>query len=254
MYKNTGLRFRILEAPLVNKGFVKNEEKCNYELYLVEMLNQSNWFSLKYKNPFIWSSDQAHGECDAYSGEYGLDFKLIASTTELLARNVHSVQIAKEGEGIIRFYEKNPTEKPTTVTHVFFVVKNQDITGLEQLRSTKTRKYGVEKDVNDFLNLLEKKKNLMLFFCYRFYFKNNTPDNAVDIIKFYLQEWYKSSFEYRKKYCPDFDTFVITIFYDDFIIMKVNEIQLEVIDIVSANKCPTYMLLKNYYQDNLPDF
>lgn len=248
MYHNTGLRFELLAAPLVRKGFVKNEKKCNYELYLVEMLNHSEWFSSRHKQAFIWSESQSNGECDTYSGDYGLDFKLIASTTELLARSVHSIQVTKEENGMFVYSERKQKKKPTTVYHIFFALKDKTLCELEEYRNNKQKSFCMEKDIRDFLKNLETKKNLLLFFCYRFNFVNDIkPNNAVDIIRWYLQLWYKSSFEYRKKYSPNYDTFLVTVYYDDFILMRVTGNDLEVIDIIPTSECTTYKLLQDYH-------
>ena len=34
----------ILPATLINKNFVEGEPECNYELYLLELVNESMWF------------------------------------------------------------------------------------------------------------------------------------------------------------------------------------------------------------------
>lgn len=246
MYHNKGLAFRLLTPPVVNKGFVKNADNCNYEIYVTEILNQSKWFISRFHKPFLQSEDQSHGECDVYSGTYGLDYKLLASTTELLAHRVHSVQIAKTMDGMFRYYNKNPDEKPTTVTHVFYVVKNKSIDELEIYSASTTKQYGIEKDVKDFLRIMKTQKNLLLFFCFRFYFKGDMPDNALEIVRSFLQDCYQTSFMFRSKHCPEYDTYMITVLNNDFVLMQVKNNTLNIIDTVPKSKSPTFIELQNY--------
>lgn len=39
------LRLTLLPAELIVKNFVKGEEKCNYECYLLELVNKSSFFA-----------------------------------------------------------------------------------------------------------------------------------------------------------------------------------------------------------------
>lgn len=69
---------KMLEAPVTVRNYVKNDSLCNYEFYMVELLNHSKEMRKLHPQEFVWQGDQAHAECDAYSGDYGIDFKLIA--------------------------------------------------------------------------------------------------------------------------------------------------------------------------------
>ena len=79
------LMLRMLEAPVTVRNFVKNDPLCNYEFYMVELLNHSTEMRKLHPKEFVWQGDQAHAECDAYSGDYGIDFKLIASQSRMKA-------------------------------------------------------------------------------------------------------------------------------------------------------------------------
>ena len=41
------MRVDILHAVFINKNFIKDEENCNYEKYLLELVNKSIYFREK---------------------------------------------------------------------------------------------------------------------------------------------------------------------------------------------------------------
>ena len=41
------MKIDILHAVFINKNFIENEENCNYEKYLLELINQSAYFRKK---------------------------------------------------------------------------------------------------------------------------------------------------------------------------------------------------------------
>ena len=87
------LMLRMLEAPVTVRNFVKNDPLCNYEFYMVELLNHSTEMRKLHPKEFVWQGDQAHAECDAYSGDYGIDFKLIASQSRMKASSNFLINI-----------------------------------------------------------------------------------------------------------------------------------------------------------------
>ena len=93
---------------------------------------------------------------------------------------------------------------------------------------------------------MKTQKNLLLFFCYRFYFKNNTPDNAPEIVRSFLQDCYQTSFMFRSKHCPEYDTYMITVLNNDFVLMQVKNDTLSIVDTVPKSKSPTFIELQNY--------
>ena len=95
------LHYQLLEAPLIISKYVKDDDACNYDKYLIEMINKSIWFNNHFQYPFVSPQNENSGQCDAYSGEYGIDFKLVASETRLQARSIHSSRIEKLDDGVI---------------------------------------------------------------------------------------------------------------------------------------------------------
>ena len=94
------LMLRMLAAPVTVRNFVKNDPLCNYEFYMVELLNLSKEMRKLHPKEFVWQGDQAHAECDAYSGDYGIDFKLIASQSRMKATSNFSYQYTLLTDGV----------------------------------------------------------------------------------------------------------------------------------------------------------
>ena len=98
------LQEKMLDAPLIIKGFVDDEPECNYELYLTELINHSRLFMQKSKGEmFRWEEKQAHGECDAVSKNYSIDYKLFATRSSLQGLRETSGSITKIAGGGIAF-------------------------------------------------------------------------------------------------------------------------------------------------------
>ena len=73
-----------LPPELVIKNFIPDVEEDNYENYILEFLNASDWFMEKVGYiPFFHPVSEHFGECDCISGDYGIDLKLVLSNSEL---------------------------------------------------------------------------------------------------------------------------------------------------------------------------
>ena len=131
------LMLRMLAAPVTVRNFVKNDPLCNYEFYMVcnyefymvELLNLSKEMRKLHPKEFVWQGDQAHAECDAYSGDYGIDFKLIASQSRMKATSNFSYQYTLLTDGVTAIGESKANalhrEKEMTVTRLHALRKNK---------------------------------------------------------------------------------------------------------------------------------
>lgn len=238
---------QILPPETIIEGFVKNDDKCNYELYLVELLNSSKWFTDKYKERFIWCENQSHKECDTYSGEYGLDFKLIASKTRLQASNILSSQTVLLCDGVVMNCMCQAPGNEICATRLHAALRQLTYDDLERVSDTKYDHQCLEDDVQSFLKNIETHKNLMLFFPYKLYFDlEHKQENAIEIILEALNSDFKQSFIYRSMHAPNYDTFFVTLYDDNFFVMEVKDSTLHYLDTVPINKCDTFMHLLDY--------
>ena len=244
------LMLRQLDAPVTVKNFVRNDPKCNYEFYMVELLNNSPRMRALHPRQFLWHESQAHAECDAYSGDYGIDFKLIASQSSMKASSLLSPRYQIDEHGFIVGYEgksdKLNIENELTVTRMHAALRQSTLDDLERIRHGEGLQT-YEKDVRVFLEKLETKKNLLLFYPYEYRFSGNQrPADGVEILTAALQRSFVSAFCYRSRHLPQYDTFLTTMYYDDFVLLGIAENQLYLMDIVPGYQCPTFDHLRQY--------
>ena len=241
---------RMLGAPVTVRNFVKNDPLCNYEFYMVELLNLSKEMRELHPKEFVWQGDQAHSECDAYSGDYGIDFKLIASQSRMKASSNFSNQYTLIMHGVTIVQENKASalnrEKEITATVMHVALRQTSLDDLEKIRYS-TGLSQVENDIQVFLKKLETKKNLLLFYPYEFSYQGNIhPEGEIELLTSALQDDFVNAFRYRSKVLPDFDTFLTTVYYNDFVLFRIIDNQLELMDVVSGNDCPTFKHLRSY--------
>ena len=99
------IKFKLLPPATIIKNFVDGEPDCNYENYLLELLNKSSHFKDKGQSPFSKPLNENNGQCDAISKNYEIDFKLLSSSTRLQASHLFSPGISNYGDGIIGIHE-----------------------------------------------------------------------------------------------------------------------------------------------------
>ena len=244
------LMLRMLGAPVTVRNFVKNDPLCNYEFYMVELLNLSKEMRKLHPKEFVWQGDQAHSECDAYSGDYGIDFKLIASQSRMKASSNFSNQYTLIMHGVTIVQENKASalnrEKEITATVMHVALRQTSLDDLEKIRYN-TGLSQIENDIQVFLKKLETKKNLLLFYPYEFSYQGNIhPEGEIELLTSALQDDFVNAFRYRSKVLPNYDTFLTTVYYNNFLLFRIIDNQLELMDVVSGNDCPTFKHLRSY--------
>ena len=242
------MRAKLLPAPYIIKNFVGGEDNCNYEIYLLELLNSSAWFSAHYPGGFTKPSSESHGECDAINQIYQIDFKLLASKTALQARSVLSDQVHKMGQGVIGFGISKLPEGKIQATRLFAAFRGKSLADLYCIRKDQTKVYGVENDILTTLKMLETKKNLLLFFPYEFTFDQyHNCKEAIKSISEALTEDFHVAFEYRDSQIQSrYDTFMTCIYEHSFLIFSVKNRVLKLVDTVETEKVSTFLRLSQY--------
>ena len=90
-----------------------------YEDFLIDVINFSQYFSTKHSfmEHFVLTTEQSHGEDDAYTSTYQLDFKLLVGSDVMRARNrnMPEVDYSHSSEGFIstktkEYEEEEPDE------------------------------------------------------------------------------------------------------------------------------------------------
>lgn len=247
------LTVKLLPAPLICENFVQGIDFCNYECYLLEIINASKYFrdkskGKKYRAPL----SEAHGEYDCVSDNYSLDFKLVGGKTALQARSLFSMGIHQIDKGVRAYCapKKRSSDsdyKPIKVTRIFAILRSMSMEELKVTRYSKNRKQGIDTDIKSFLKTLETKKNILMFFPYEFF--SETDNNFSIVISNIIESLNKDfsiSLEYRKEVAPEFDTYFIFLYDGFFVLLKENRGKLEILDKVKETASPVYLKLKSY--------
>jgi hypothetical protein len=215
------LCYSSLDAVLIVKDFVKGDKNCNYENYLLELINESKYFSNKFNGkPFVKPFKEDNGECDCYCGDYGLDFKLVLSQTYIQAKRELSFQkiILKNGIATCSPRRQN---KSMSVSKLHVALRNSSLNYLNDIEQGNFKYGTVEYDLQAYLNLLETNKNLFLFVPLQFYYKDRISDEeAILEINNAVVKDYEISIAYRKQYVKDKDTYLALVYNESLLIYE----------------------------------
>lgn len=244
---NEKLMIRALPAPCVIKNFVQGEQYCNYEFYLIDLLNQSTWFRNRTQCLFRYSSKQDAGECDAYANEYGIDFKLFESKSFLQARSIFTHQITKIQDGVTAFSSCKVKKGEIKATWIHVAFRDKCLNDLLTIRSNAKTNLRMEQDIIEILDSLETKKNLVLFYPYVFHTDINLDnDDLIDMTRAALNQDFTCAFTYRTLKAVGFETFFVTICQDSFVIFEERNANLHFVDRILIEKINRFMTLYNY--------
>ena len=242
------LHYRLLPSQVLIKGSVKGDSECNYELYMVEFVNSSMFLRERVGfKPFVRPNSEAHGECDCHAGSYGLDFKLTASQTRLRALSLLSDQtelLGKQG----KFMTTPPkSDKNLICTVLHIALLKYSLAELNILMESTSPLTVAESDIKVFLQKLDFKKNLLLYYPHEFYFKYPIEFNAaVKEIARLVNLSFKSAMQYRRQQRPEYETYMGFIYSDFFVIMELVGDEFRVVDFVNVEKSKIYTRLYNY--------
>lgn len=249
------LKIRLLPPEIINCGFVKNLDICNYELFLVDFLNSSQFFLEKVDNAkFVYQSDQSNGECDCYAttskGLYGIDFKLFTSQKGLEANSVLSLQRKRIAVGA---YSTSVARGSKSVKYPSpeSILRGKSLENLEQIKQAKNAYNGdglIGQEIRSILNTFETKKNLLLFYTFHLFFPKNVEfdfNEEAEVIVSDLSDWLNGAFAYRNKYAPGFETYFSFIFDDQFVITQIQSNHLVLLEHMSISKSKIFMELND---------
>ena len=235
-----------LPAPLINKDFVHGEVDCNYEIYLLELINASSWFAENHPGVFIKPISESSGECDANNDDYHIDFKLLISTTSMQASSLLSRQQYKVMDGVVLTgVSKEQGEMQATRLHAAF--RGRTILELNEIRNGRSKKRGLENDICSVLKVLETKKNLLLFFPYKFSFvEPHEFDLAIKSISDGLFNDFHVAMQYKDEFAADFDTFLVCVYEKYFLIFYYNKESFQLCDRVKTSETSSFCKLLSY--------
>ena len=182
--------------------------KCNYikqglsyEDYLIDVLNCSMFFGRKkpFTEQYRKPESEAHGECDAVSSTYTIDFKLLADEEVMRVRtkNRPSVDYSRLAKGMVfvKTSTANAEIPRDTLIRDIYRLKMDDITN-EDFQNPSLK--GLIKN-------LKKPKNLLLYLPYEY------TENRLDVAKLFagmLTLAFSELMKYRQQEQPEYETYL----------------------------------------------
>ena len=215
----------------------------DYEQYLLDFLNNSKIMKQQYgvfKKPLT----ECHGEDDANSLNYSIDFKRFITQDECRYKRLNKIEtldiISLKDESIKTncYYDMLKCMKSLTIKD-FYNIKNKRFTYINEQE---------EREYTNIINrLLMKEKNIMVYLPKIVLMQDNTLDEIITFLNFCL----KNMFEFRTNNVNKdlYFSFIICkninkLNKSDFIITKYNK-KLDLIDIVPTKCSSNFMNILN---------
>lgn len=247
--------FKVREQPLptglITKGVITDSENrtiCFYEDWLRELLNSSKSFMSKTGGEeFSAPVGESHGEADAITSRYEIDFKIVLGQSWLHALREKSRQILDLGTGVackatgrrqdpMQFVKLHKRlrglgrERLLTLWHA-------DMSGLGDI---------AERDVASFLKTLDKDKNLLLLLPSLLYTDNGAEvDPSVASAAVYSD--YKESVILRTAFHPSRETYLAYFLAHNLVIIEASGIGWNQFDIIPTSSSKTFVRSCSYY-------
>lgn len=248
MAKNP-IKAQIMPATLLLNNFISNEQDSNYELFLLEYLNQSHYFqdksnSQKYKKPI----SENNSEPDAISSSYTIDFKLLATTTYLRGLRLASPSVSVPFKGVTAYGPPRETGLEIRVGQIHNIFKDWSLEELVKFRKNHDHVKFLDDDA-DILNVLttvETNKNILLFFPYKLTISQDIEkDDPIEIISEELENYFLELLRYREN-ITKFETYLLTEHNESFLLFSFNNGSIQYLESVKTKNLPTYIKLLNY--------
>ncbi len=244
------MKLKMLEPVFVIKNYVYGDNNCNYEKYLLELVNESLFFREKSNYAvYLHPSTEDNGECDCISDSYRLDFKLAEANSRLKAQNLLSMQYETIIPGVrSTILPKSPSTQ-LTVTNFHAVLRSYTMEQLEELLLFNVKFGSYEYDIKCYLENLKMNKNLFFFFPYVFFFDSKYNFKfAIENITKAIQNDFAESMKLRKKYCSDYDTFLAYIYDNNLVVLQlIEDGYFKIVDVIYLFKSKTFKYLYNTY-------
>ena len=244
------LRFKPLPTQLIVNNYIEGEDSYSYEVYLRDYINSSSYF-LKLSNgeKYIEPLSEAHGESDAISNKYCIDFKLMVGESKMEASSILSDGIYKYSDGFYGFGEpRSKSKKQMKYSRICQALRYKSLEDLERIKAKEHRNF-IEHDIARFLEKLCVQKNILLFFPYEFYYDNPPEESKAFIsISEALFHDLKTCIQYRKLYAKDFDTYLATVYENRMLFFNLSESEFKLVDTVNLSSSKLFIHLYNISQ------
>ncbi len=243
------LKLRSLPATITIDNFVEGIGPYSYELYLLELINSSQWARKRF-GILSFIEDQSHGEADCKSDRYELDFKRIDSSTHLQAISIFSDSITKDKGGwIVYGSPQNPNGRIMT-TRLYAALRGKTQKELFVLAQKDNYESKIDEDIARYLHTIVTRKNLFLFFPYQLFF-DEEPDysTALNTTIDSLEMDFRESMKYREYICKgSFDTFFSYVYQESLVVLEWADDKFTYQDSIALANSNLYSKLLDYYR------
>lgn len=252
----SNIRRAFLPPALVNDNSILNLQH-SYEDYLVEFINHSQVFLTLSKGEqyiHISPNKQNNGECDCWSKEYCLDFKIFGSNSSLYARKNLSPQRMRVDNGItitVPPIQSQGMEASLIVT----ALKDYSYTDLLAIGGSSCKfdrnSLSIESDIKGVLKTVSCKKNILLLHSDFFFSDTDMSIEKLNcLIVEYLNKNLSTLFEYREKTVPCKDTFFAYIVDRYLCIGQIVGGQLTLIEKIPLMESQSFLRIAEYLAPN----
>lgn len=210
-----------------------------YEHFLIDIINFSQYFSTKHSfmEHFVLTTEQSHGEDDAYTSTYQLDFKLLVGSDVMRVRNrnMPEVDYSHSSERFVFIKTKECEEEQPDETILLDIAKLK----IEDLRNEVYTNDSIRSVVKN----IKKPKNIFMYYPYEFIFDNKIEyaANVSEVLKVF-----RTLLTYRDELELGKDTFLCIKVDDYFEIYEWVDKKLVYRDKVSEYISASYLDLKRY--------
>ena len=241
----SGLMESLLPPGMFVKDLITDERNnplYNYEDWLRELLSASEAFVRKTSGEELKKpTEESHGEADAISSNYSIDFKLVAGQSMLRALREMSQQMTVMGGLTLTHTSRGSGSMEGLRLHVALRRYSED-----ELRRiwNANPKHGlrndVEREIAGYLKLLKKEKNLLLLYPAVLYDGSDAPaaqaaaDDAV-------YSDYGAALRLRNDYLPDYENYLAYFRDGCLVILEVTSAGSKLFDSVPVSKSATFM-------------
>lgn len=242
----------ILPAGFIHKCIIKDNQDFtdfNYENYLREFLNASAWFMKRTGGEaFQKPVSEAHGEYDAYTGTYSIDFKRILGESATKAVKFTSPQIIRSPDGTV--YTIRPAYgRHYDTVRMDVLLRNYTLEELEHLG--RQQRPGIQnqpnRDVWAYLHLLGRQKNLLLYYPVVFFRQSQDSAGEIQAIVDALYADFSSSLNYRMLAAARYETYLSVFYENQLLILQSSTEGLDCVDQVPVNMSPIFCEILDCY-------
>lgn len=217
----------------------------SYEQWVLELINASTAFMSKTGgSQFVAPVSEAHGEDDAITPSYSVDFKLILGQSMQQALRECSSQLVVQDGVTFACTSRSHHDMDAALLHT--VLRDYDVAGLDAVARGPRPIDKAERDVWSFLRSISHDKHLLLVCPYLFYSTDGDP-MPRDVISQCLHRDFGNAMRLRKDWFPDKDTYIACFHRGAMLVDEFASGRLVPFDTVPVQKSPTFIDVADKY-------